>query len=242
MAPRLLGLALAMAIAGWGAFTLYERNLAASTAAPTTPLEAGPGDEHLLAGRLDEAAAAYQKQIDAGTSSGHVGLAWVEVARAQRAWQAAALAPSDRKALEAFDAQVDAARLQIAAARREARTQAAGLTPAEQHLNALLVVALGNSGQKERATGALHARLEGTPGAPAMAAWLNASPVPSATATSEGKAEEPPKEDEADAKKPAQPSSGQPPPPRRDFEFDQEPVVPIPTPGELQLPGEEGSH
>ncbi len=240
MAPRLLGLALAMAIAGWGAFTLYERNLAAGTAAPTTPSEAGPGDEHLRAGRLDEAAAAYQQQVDAGDPAGHVGLAWVEVARAQRAWQAAALAPDDRKALEAFDAQVDAARLQIAAARREARTETAALTPAEQHLNALLVIALGQNGQKERATGALHARLEGTPGAPAMAAWLSATPVPSSSAAPEG--DDPP-ERKPESDKPAPPPSGQqPPPPRRDFEFDREPVVPIPTPGELQLPGGEGSH
>jgi len=226
-----------MAVAGWGAFTLYERNLTAGMAAPTASVQPEPGAEHLRAGQLDAAAAAYDKQIDAGDPRGHVGLAWVEVARAQRAWQAVALSPRDGKALEAFDAQVDAARLHIAAARREARDEAASLTPAEQHLNALLVVALGHNGQQERASGALHARLEGTPGASAMAVWLKTTPAPSSTAQ--------PEEPEATnpGKKPGPKPGERFPPPRRDFEFDEEPVIPIPTPGELKLPGnQEGSH
>jgi len=226
-----------MAVAGWGAFTLYERSLAADTTPPSPTIDEGPGAEHLAAGRLDEAAAAYQQQIDAGVGRGYVGLAWVEVARAQRAWQAAAMTPGDRRALEVLDAQVDAARLQIAVARREARTQAGVLAPAERHLNALLVLALGLNGQKERAQGALHARLEGAEGASAIAAWLETTPAPSASSSASPKDDDPrgvePEDDDAEPRKPLRDSTS------RDFEFDEEPVIPIPTPGELKLPGNE---
>ncbi|MEM1033028.1 MAG: hypothetical protein AAGN82_21960 [Myxococcota bacterium] len=238
MLTRLLGLALAMAVAGWAAFTLYERGVAAApTNERTPPSNLGAGSELLAAGRYDEAAAHFRTRIETGDEEANFGLAWVEVARAHDAWRTATIAGSDdARALEAFDAAVDAARLQIAAARRIGPELDAPLMESERHLNTLLVVALGQAGATERASGALHARLEGTSAEKPLAAWLaGRGSAPSSSAAS-APSTQPSTAPSAAPKEAPSPRRPAPHAPDEHFEFEDEPAIPVPTPGELQLP------
>lgn len=242
-------LVVAMAAAGWASFTLYERTRATAEVAP----EPVPRDEiapyvdaaqaHLLAGELHEADVQLTKASGLDEEDGRVleGLALVEVLRAEQVWWQAELRPGDRRdAVERLDHDVDMARQAIALALRNVRDQAARarLKLYERRLNTFVVVAFARAGERERAAGALHARLEDHPQHELIAAYV-AGEAEDGEDVAEGEDEASEKggileEEEAVPPRPAPAAH-----PSQDdrFEFTDEPKLPTPTtPGELQLP------
>ena len=240
---RLVALVLAMGAAGWASFTLYERTRAAAPDVAPVPVpedEIAPyvdaAQEHLLEGRLDDADVQLTKASGLDERDERVleGLALVEVLRAERVWWQTELRSGDRKdAVERLDHDVDMARQAIAVALRHARSAdvKTRLRLYERRLNTLVVVAFARAGMKERAAGALDARLGDHPQRALIAAYI--------AGEDEGDEDDGGgvlEEEDAVPPRPTQPAGGPGVHQEEHFEFDSEPHQPPKTAGELELP------
>ena len=255
---RLVALVLAMGAAGWASFTLYERTRVAPETevapAPVPKDEIAPyvdaAQAHLLEGKLDEADVQLTKASGLDEKDERVleGLALVEVLRAERVWWQSELRPGDRKdAVERLDHDVDMARQAIAVALRHARSAdvKTRLRLYERRLNTFVVVAFARAGLRERADGALDARLADHPQHALIAAYV-------AGEEPEGDDEKKDEDDEKDAGGVLEEEDAVPPRPtlpaggpgvysphqqrEEHFEFTDEPHHPPKTAGELELP------
>lgn len=240
---RMVALVLAMGAAGWASFTLYERT---RTAVPDVAPAPVPKDEiapyvdaaqaHLLEGRLEEADVQLTKASGLDEKDERVleGLALVEVLRAEHVWWQTELGSGDRKdAVERLDHDVDMARQAIAIAMRHARSAdvKTRLRLYERRLNTLVVVAFTRAGMKQRAEGALDARLGDHPQRELIEAYV-AGEKPSDQETEGGVLEE----EDAVPPRPSQPVGGPGTHQEEHFEFDSEPHHTPKTAGELELP------
>ncbi len=252
---RLVALVVAMGAAGWASFTLYER---ARTVTPDVAAAPVPEDEiapyvdsaqaHLVEGRLDEADVQLTKASGLDDKDERVleGLALVEVLRAERVWWQSELrhdsrTKADRKdAVERLDHDVDMARQAIAIALRHARSAdvKTRLRLYERRLNTLVVVAFARAGMKQRAEGALDARLGDHPQRELIEAYVAGEDAGDAAAEDDEKKDEGGVLEEEDAvpPRPTQPAGGPGTHKEEHFEFDSEPHQPPKTAGELELP------
>ena len=258
---RWLILVVAMGLAGWSAFTLYERmGGSALFGAPTAPKDerlegfVAAGQKALEVGDLEVASEQLIKASGLNEADPRVqeGLVLVEVVRAERIWWDLALGDHEPKAFSALvdklDAQVDRAREAIAEARRKAIDPmlAVHLLHYEHTLNTMVVVALTRAGQADRAKGALAARLASHPQRQLFEAFVGRvsepadAPPADAGVEAEGDAGAAPAVS-ASASAPASASPGSSPMwpgQRRDYEFEHEPppTKGVTVPGELELP------
>lgn len=246
---RMVALVVAMGAAGWASFTLYERTRGAAPDVAPAPV---PEDEiapyvdaaqaHLVEGRLDEADVQLTKASGLDDEDERVleGLALVEVLRAERVWWQSELRPDNRKdAVERLDHDVDMARQAIAVALRHARSRdvKTRLRLYERRLNTLVVVAFVRAGMKQRAEGALDARLADHPQRTLIEAYV-AGENAVAAADDDGKDHRGGVLEEEDAipPRPTQPAGGPGLHQEEHFEFDNEPHHVPKTAGELELP------
>ncbi|MCA9623845.1 MAG: hypothetical protein KC731_32710 [Myxococcales bacterium] len=243
-AGRWLALVLAMGVAGWAAFTLFERSRAVMAAAPTA--SATPSDplepllvaaqDALLAGRLQEAKGKLEEAERKRGDDPQVleGLALLGVLEAEQTWWKVELGAPERESLVSrLDMEVDRARAAIATGLgkipdRGARTR---LKLYERQLNTFVVVSFVRAGEQERADGAMHARLGSHPQRALIEAYVKGR----------GASPESPDggvlDDEMHPAPSAAPPAARTWAPEPYYELDDEPVSQIPTtPGELQLP------
>jgi hypothetical protein len=251
-AGRWLVLVLTMGAAGWAAYTLYERTVVVAAPVPevTVPtdgvakfIEEAQG--HLLKGDLEDARAEFLKAsgVDDGDERVLEGLALVAVMRAEASWWQAELGGNRKVAVGRLDREVDDARQAIATAARASTGEAlrTRLKLYERRLNTFVVVSFVRTGDRERAEGALHARLEDHPQKKLLEAYVAATDE---NAAGEGGASGDKSGSLADEEViPPHPRTSGGTNQEEHFEFDSEPHSASPhsakptTAGELQLPG-----
>jgi hypothetical protein len=234
-----------LGLAGWTAFTLYERfrPAAAAPAASAQPAQddrvegfVAAARKHLAKGEIDQAQEQLHKA--SGLAEGDLrvleGLAVVEVMRAERTWWDLMFGKHDHeqrnKLLRKLDSEVERARLAVDRSLEKTKDEdvRARVSLAEQRLDAMQVLALGLHGDVDRARGALSARLDEHPQKKLIREFVETVGQPRPQTA----------EEEAGAEIKAPLAGGKAPAPgSHHYELDHEPKNLPKTPGELELPG-----